>query len=309
MKKVLTIFSCLFLGGAVYGQQEQMFTHYMYNTLTINPAYAGSREALSAMALGRFQWVGFSGAPVSQNFTIHSPIASKNLGLGMSILNQKIGPTTTTSAFVDFAYRMQVSKNARLCFGLNGGFNSFSANINELNLENQNDEAFARNLRGKFLPNVGAGVYFQSTNFYAGVSSPSILENNFFGSDTTVYSNQSGQRRHWYFITGAVFELSPQLKFKPTALFKVVEQSSMQIDVTANFLINDVVSVGGMYRVGDGFGALVGVNISEQFTLGYAFDWSTGLKTGAYNSGSHEIMLRYDCIFNKEAKIKSPRYF
>ena len=290
-------------------QQEQMFTHYMYNTLAINPAYAGSRDALTATAIGRFQWVGFSGAPNSQNLTIHAPIASKNIGIGGSVLNQKIGPTNTTSVFVDFAYRLRVSQNARLSFGLKGGFNSFSADLTSLNVVDNSDESFRRNLNGKMLPNVGAGAYFQTTRFYAGFSTPSILENKFFKSDTAIYSNAAGQRRHWYFITGAMFELSPNLKFKPTALMKMVENSSVQVDITASFLMNDVFSLGANYRIGDGIGILAGVNISEQFMLGYSYDWSTGLQTGAYNAGSHEIMLRYDCIFNKESKIKSPRYF
>lgn len=281
----------------------------MYNTLSVNPAYAGSREALTATAIGRFQWVGFSGAPNTQNLTLHSPIASQNIGLGLSVTNQKIGPTNTTSAFVDFAYRMRVSKNARLSFGLKGGINSFSADLNELKTDQTGDDAFARNLRGKVLPNLGAGMYFSTPSFYAGFSSPGLIENKFFGSDTALYANVSGQRRHYYFITGAMFDLSPRLKFKPTALVKMVENSVLQVDVTASFLMNDLVSLGGMYRLGDGLGVIFGVQISEQFMLGYSYDWSTGLRTGSFNSGSHEIMLRYDCIFNKESKIKSPRYF
>lgn len=309
MKKIIIIFGGILLSVATYAQQQQMFTHYMYNTLAINPAYAGSRDALSATAIGRFQWVGFDGAPNTQNLTVHTPIASQNLGVGLSLMNQKIGPTNTTSLYGSVAYRMKVSERARLCFGINGGFNSFTASLSDLNLQNQNDAAFANNLRGKMLPNFGAGIYFQSRRFYAGFSSPSLLENKFFGSDTAIYANASGERRHYYFITGAVFDLTPQLKLKPSALMKMVERSDWQLDVTALLLINDVFSIGPNYRVGDGFGILAGVNISNQFTLGYSFDWSTSLRTGSYNSGSHEIMLRYDCVFNKEGKIKSPRYF
>jgi len=309
MKKLIYLIVCTVSVTTANAQQEQMFTHYMYNTLAVNPAYAGSRDALTATALGRFQWVGFSGAPNSQNLTIHSPIASKNIGLGLSVLNQKIGPTNSTSVFADFAYRMQVAKNARLSFGIKGGFNSFSASLNDLNVQDNSDESFARNVNGKVMPNIGAGIYFNSTNFYAGFSSPSVLENKFYGTDTAIYANAAGQRRHWYFITGAMFELNPHLKFKPTALVKMVESSYMQVDITASFLMNDMFSLGANYRVGDGIGILAGVQISEQFMLGYSYDWSTGLQTGAYNAGSHEIMLRYDCIFNKESKIKSPRYF
>lgn len=309
-KNILCLLFGLFVLATSNAQQMSLYTHYMYNTLAVNPAYAGSREALTLTALGRFQWVGFNGAPNTQTFTAHTPIASKNIGLGLSVLNDKIGPTNSTGVFVDFAYRMKVSENARLSFGLKGGFNSFSARMNELNLQDPNDASFAQNLRGKMMPNLGAGIYFQSDRFYAGFSAPKLLENPFFSSDSsssTVYTGS--ERRHWYGIVGGVIPLSPQVKFKPTAQFRTLEGSIWQVDLTASFLINDMVSLGAMYRTNDAAGVLAGVNVSEQFMLGYSFDWSFGVKSGTYNAGSHEIMLRYDLIFNKESRIKSPRYF
>lgn len=310
MKKRLILIALIVLGlNQLYAQQEAAYTHYMYNTLVVNPAYAGSRDALTFTALGRFQWVGFKGAPTTQTFTVHTPIAKKNIGLGLSLMNDKIGPTNNTSLNVDFAYRLKLSDKARLSFGINGGFNSFSANVNSLTLADPNDASFMQNMRGKMLPSLGAGIYFQLPNFYVGASVPSILENNLFATGNSNAMDVSKERRHYYFIAGAVFAISPSVKFKPTVLAKLVQNAPFQIDVTGTFMLRELIDLGIMYRTGDGVGALVGVHVSKQFLFGYSFDWSTGVRTGKFNGGSHEIMLRYDLLFNNDEKIKSPRYF
>ncbi len=310
MKNRIILSAFIVLGlNQLHAQQEAAYTHYMYNTLVINPAYAGSRDALTFTALGRFQWVGFKGAPTTQTFTVHTPIAKKNIGIGLSFMNDKIGPTNNTSLNVDFAYRLKLSEKARLCFGVNGGFNNFSANVNTLTLADPNDAAFMSNMRGKMLPNLGAGIYFQMPNFYIGASVPSILENNLFATGSNSSVDLSKERRHYYAIAGAVFTFSPSVKFKPTVLAKIVQNAPFQLDFTGTFMLRDLIDLGVMYRTGDGVGALLGVHISPQLLFGYSFDWSTGVRTGKYNGGSHELMLRYDLLFNNDGKIKSPRYF
>lgn len=310
MKNRIILFALIVLGvNQSVAQQQAAYTHYMYNTLVINPAYAGSRDALTFTALGRFQWVGFKGAPTTQTFTVHTPIAKKNIGLGMSFMNDRIGPTNNTSLNVDFAYRLKLSTKARLCFGVNGGFNSFTANVNSLTLADPNDASFMSNMRGKMLPSLGAGLYFQMPNFYVGASVPSILENSLFATGSSSSMDISREKRHYYMIAGAVFPLSPSVKFKPTALAKIVQNAPFQLDLTATFMLRDLVDLGVMYRSGDGVGALLGIHISQQLLFGYSFDWSTGVRTGKYNGGSHELMLRYDLLFNNDGKIKSPRYF
>jgi type IX secretion system PorP/SprF family membrane protein len=159
------------------------------------------------------------------------------------------------------------------------------------------------------LPNVGFGMYYQSRKFYAGISVPKIVQNDFTGKNANGMVDIGSEKRHYFFIAGTIFRLTPQLKFKPTVLAKIAEGAPMQVDFTANFILNDLVTLGAMYRTGSAFGILAGINVTEQFMLGYSFDWSTANLTGRYNAGSHEVMLRYDLIFNKEKKIKSPRYF
>jgi len=309
--KLLIALACL--GGfAAQAQQEALYTHYMYNTLAVNPGYAGSRDALTLTALGRFQWVGFNGAPMTQTFTAHTPVGlKKNVGAGMSLLNDRVGPVNNTGLSADFAYRMKLAPKTFLCFGVKAGLENFNAGLNKLILHDQvnNDVSFETAIRNRVMPNVGVGAYFHTERFYTGISVPKVIENGLYATQYSNTINVGREKRHYYFIMGGVIPLTPQIKFKPTVLAKMTESAPAQADVTFNFLINDVVTVGGMYRTGDAWGGLFGVNLTEQFSLGYSFDWSSVNRTGRYNSGSHELMLRYDFIYEKERRIKSPRYF
>jgi type IX secretion system PorP/SprF family membrane protein len=309
--KKLTIALILILGIlSVNAQQTPMYTHYMYNTLLINPAYAGSRDALTITALNRSQWVDFGGAPITQTLSIHSPIKSEHIGLGLSILNDKIGPTNNTSAFIDFSFIMNLSEKSKLALGLSGGANIFRANLNSLELIEQNDPVFINNIDNLIAPNFGFGAYYSRERFYAGVSVPNLLENSYSEMSQSNGNVLIGkEQRHYFFIAGAIFNLSPNLAFKPTTLVKVTAAAPIQADITASFIIMKRLMLGAMFRTGDATGALVGLDISDQFHLGYSFDWSYGLKTGKYNYGSHELVLRYDFIFNSKKQIHSPRYF
>jgi type IX secretion system PorP/SprF family membrane protein len=291
-------------------QQAPMYTHYMYNTLSVNPAYAGSRGALTMTALHRSQWVDFKGAPMTQTFTMHSPLRNEYTGIGLSILNDKIGPTNNTSVFAHYAYIMKLSEKSKLAFGLSAGANIFQADLNTLILDDPSDPVFQNNIENRVTPNFGFGIYFSRERFYAGLSAPNLLENSYATvkqPDGTLLA--SYERRHYYFITGALFNLSDDLALKPTVLVKATPAAPIQADLTATFIIMEKLLIGGMFRTGDAAGILAGLNISEQLTLGYSFDFSFGLETSRYNKGSHEIMLRYDFIFPGRKQIQTPRHF
>jgi type IX secretion system PorP/SprF family membrane protein len=291
-------------------QQAPMYTHYMYNTLSVNPAYAGSRDALTLTALHRSQWVGYKGAPVTQTLTAHSPIRNEHIGLGFSLLHDKIGPTNNTSVFVQYAYRLTLTAKSKLAFGLSAGANFFSANLNDLQLDQQIDPAFAVNVTNHVSPNFGFGAYYSRERFYAGVSVPNLLQNSFTATNQLNNNTLIGKdQRHYFFIAGAVFNIADNLAFKPTTLVKVTVAAPVQADLTASFIIMKKFLVGAMYRSGDAFGGLAGLDITEQLHLGYSYDWSYGLETSKYNQGSHEIVLRYDFIFSDKRQIHSPRYF
>lgn len=286
-----------------------MYTHYMYNTLAVNPAYAGSRDALSITGLHRSQWIGFEGSPVTQTLTVHTPILTKNIGLGMSLINDKIGPVNTTSLYFDFAYRIRFRNNANFAFGLKGGMNLRSLGLIDLDAYDSNDPALISDVRSQFLPNFGFGMYYFTDKFYAGVSIPKLLENNFITNTTIGTTNLASEERHYFLIAGTVFTINDEIKLKPTTFIKVSNGAPIEGDITATFIFNEKFCLGAMFRTGDALGLLAGVNISEQFTLGYSFDWSYTNSTFKYNFGSHELMLRYEFNYKVSENIHSPRYF
>jgi type IX secretion system PorP/SprF family membrane protein len=274
----------------------------MYNTVNVNPAYAGSRETLSVFLLHRNQWIGLDGAPVTNNVSLNTPLGDSNFGLGFSITNDKIGPTTENQISADLAYFIQVSENYKLSLGMKGTANIFNLDVNKLNIYDQNDPQF-QNLNSEFTPNIGAGLYLFSENTYFGVSVPNLFETKHFDDNSVAITRE---KMHYYVIGGHVFDISPSLKFKPAFLTKIVEGAPLQADITANFLINDKLTLGAAYRWSAAVSALIGFQISDSWFIGYGYDMET-TKLSNYNSGSHEIFLRYE-LFNN-SRISSPRFF
>jgi type IX secretion system PorP/SprF family membrane protein len=306
MRKSLIILIVL-ISTAVTAQQDAMYTHYMFNTLAVNPAYAGSRDALTITGLHRSQWVGFDGAPTTQTLTLHTPIINEHLALGLSVINDKIGPVNNTSAFVDVAYRLPINDKAKLVFGLKGGFNVMQGDIASLTTESGNTSAL-QNIKGDLQPNLGAGVYYHAEKFYVGLSAPGFLENDFGTSDGNFVTTYD-QQRHYFLIAGTIFSLTDRLDLKPTGFLKVTEAAPIEGDITGTLLWDEKFWAGLMYRTGDAAGLLAGIQITDQLAAGYSFDFSFVNETIKYNGGSHEVMLRYDFFFKEEEKIRSPRYF
>ena len=306
MKNLILTFIAFIATGQLVAQQEAMFTHYSFNTLAVNPGYAGSRDALTVTGLRRWQWVNFDGAPITNTLTLHAPIANEKIGLGLTLFNDRIGPTTSNAIFVDFAYKIPVGPG-KLAFGIKGGINQLGNNITGLNPTDDGDTFLGSDQNSQVLPNFGFGMYYSTRSFYAGISTPRLLENDFKTNAVT----QANEQRHYYFIAGTVFPISKKqnIKLRPTALVKLTEAAPVELDLTALFYFNDKFWTGPMFRTGDAVGLLAGLNITDQFALGYSFDWSFVNKTLTYNAGSHELMLRYDFVYNNAERIRSPRYF
>lgn len=300
--KIITILLSTY--GQCISQQDPMFTHYMYNTLWINPAYAGTRNLLTITGIHRSQWVSFDGAPQDQSFTLHSPVKSEKLGLGLSIINDKIGPTKSTWLALDVAYHLRLNKKAKLSAGLKGLVNIYRNNVSALKLDVQNDQAFSNDVR-TVLPNAGAGLYYSTGKFYIGVSSPRLLENKLNPSASSL----SKEQRHYFLISGYVFHINKNVLLKQTAFIKATLGAPVEADVSSFFIFNGKLHLGAMYRTGDAMGAILGLQANDRFYLGYSFDYSIANTTGRYNNGSHELVLRYDVVLKSEGKIKSPRYF
>lgn len=307
--KTKTVLVLLLLSGSIYAQQDVQFTQYMYNTININPAYAGSREVMNVFILHRAQWVGLDGAPVTSTASINSPIKGKNIGIGLSIISDKIGPSDETNVAVDFSYSIKTSDRYKLSFGLKATANLLDIDFNKLNQYDSGDNIFSSNVDNKFSPNIGVGLYFHSDETYVGLSAPNLLETKHFDRYAGIGSNAhiATEKIHYYLIAGHVFDLSGNVKFKPSILTKVVQGAPLQVDLSGNFLINEKFVAGIAYRWSAAMSAMVGFQASDSWFIGYGYDLET-TKLSNYNSGSHEIFLRYE-LFNKYDRIISPRFF
>lgn len=303
MRTRILIIVMIFTGTASFAQQDAQFTQYMYNTVNVNPAYAGSRGVLSIFGLHRTQWVGLDGAPVTNAASLNTPLGTKGLGLGLSFISDKIGPTHESNISADISYTIPTSEVFKLSFGIKASANIFNLDRSMLNPENPNDDNL-QEIDNEFSPNIGAGVYLHSDKFYAGISVPNFIE-------TTRYSDNDAtinkERLNYYFITGYVFDLGPSVKFKPALLTKLVAGAPAQIDVSANFLLYERFVIGGAYRWSAAVSGMVGFQITDGLFLGYGYDLET-TRLKNYNSGSHEIFLRYE-LFNNYDRITTPRFF
>ncbi len=309
MKKIAIIIFGVFTSLSAVAQQDALYTQYMFNTLAINPAYAGSRNVLSATALSRTQWVGIDGAPRTQTLSFDAAMPNKRVGLGIQIFNDQLGITKTTGAYLSYAYRIPIN-NGTLALGVQGGVANFRADFSavDLNTGSPIDPSFSNNIN-KMLPNYGFGIYYNTDKFYLGVATPHLLDNRFTDDNSVLVTNGlvAKQYMHLFVTTGVVLNLGDDFKLKPSALFKGVMGAPLQLDVNANLWIKDKLSIGGQYRTGDAFAGLFELQISDQFRVGYAYDHTVS-KLGRHNSGSHEIMVRYEFGFSK-SRIVAPRYF
>ena len=305
MRKLLLIAIIVLNVFFVNGQQTPQFTQYMYNTISVNPGYAGSREALTIVGLYRSQWVGFGGGPVTNTLSIHSPLRNEKIGIGFSYINDRLGYENFNYMYVDLSYNINITENTKLAFGVKGGFSYY--NIDQglfANEEVYNDPYFQEKLN-RWTPNVGAGLYLHQPKWYLGISSPKLIENDYNKLGGYVALEQS----HFYGIAGYVFDLnkSGNIKMRPTALVKYTKGAPISYDTTLSFLFNEKFWIGGAYRFNDSVGALVDFQITKQLKLGYAYDYPIS-KIRPFTTGSHEIMIMFDFKFDN-SKYKSPRYF
>lgn len=303
MRTKILYFALMLIGLVSYAQQDAQYTQYMYNTINVNPAYAGSRGVLSVFGLYRTQWVGLDGAPETGAVSVNSPIANSNLGVGLSFVNDRIGPTNENTISADISYTIRTSETYKLSFGVKGTANLFNLDVSKLNPQDS-DDPMLKDLNNDFSPNLGAGVYLHSDKLYLGASVPNFFETKRYDdNDVAVYK----ERMNMYFIGGYVFDLSPSLKFKPAFLTKIVEGAPLQLDVSGNFLINEKFVLGAAWRWDAAVSAMAGFQITDGLYIGYGYDLET-TKLANYNSGSHEIFLRFE-LFKKQEKIVSPRFF
>ncbi|TMU50559.1 type IX secretion system membrane protein PorP/SprF [Flagellimonas algicola] len=298
---------------SLVAQQDAQYTQYMFNTLTVNPAYAGSRGQLSFAGLYRSQWIGLDGAPETFSLNLHSPIRNSRLGYGISVVNDNIGDGVVQETYLDavLSYTIDVALDAKLSFGLKAGGNMLSLDFN--GLRNFDQEVVQQdNIDNQFNPNFGLGIYYHTDKFYAGVSAPNILETEYFdnnANDANSVNFLSTERINFYLITGYVFDLNADLQFKPALLTKAVGGAPLQVDISANFLYADKFYFGGAYRLDAAVSALAGFQITDQIMIGLAYDRETTELGGTqFNDGSFEVFLRLELLKAFQRTV-SPRFF
>lgn len=287
-----------------YGQQQVMFTQYMFNGLALNPAYAGIHEGVSMSMLWREQWIGFDGAPSTQTVSIHSPINYRPISLGAVILRDQIGVTTQTGGYFSYAYRFKLSKKMRLSLGLQLSLQNYKSDFRGDALSSL-DPTLTVGEVNETNQNIGTGIMWHSDRFYVGVSVPQLLNEEF---DSSNPDSDSKVVQHYFASAGYVFKFGKGLVVKPNILIKTVKGTPPQFDLNLNVLLSEFLWLGLSYRSLDSYDALVQLQLTPQLQLGYAFDFATTTDLKRVNSGSHEIMLNY-IIALPTTKILTPRYF
>lgn len=296
----------MFFAREGFAQQDPMYTQYMENIMTINPAYAGSKDLLSMMVISRNQWVTMADAPVTRTFAIHSPVTNTNTGLGLSFLSDQINPIKQTGLYMDYSYTLHFSNNRNLALGLKAGVNFYQAGLTDLTTIEPDDPVFARDINRSFLPNFGVGAFFHANRYYLGLSVPKLIRNtiNKSGYSSVQYNKEE---IHLFFMAGYVFDINRIIKFKPSVLTKIVTNAPISLDLDGKFLFYDRLWLGAMYRLGDSFGGLFQLQVTNQIKIGYSYDLPIS-RLGAFNKGTHEIMVNFDFNLGND-KIRSPRYF
>ena len=305
---VKVILSVLFVGCGMglYAQQDPVFNQYMNNLLTIQPAYAGMSGYLNVTAMSRIQWVGFDGAPRTNTFTIQGPFKKYNVGLGLSIITDRFGPVRQTGVYADYSFRVLLDNDQYVSFGIKGGFNRYEALLSDLSVHDPNDPVVAFDINKKYLPNFGVGFLWHADNFFLGASVPKIFRNKITSdSGASVYQEEM----NFYAMGGYVFDVTDNVKFKPTILARWSQNTPAIVDFSANALISERVWIGATYRLENSYGLLFQIFVSSSVKLGYAYDLTT-FRPSQYNAGTHEFMLSYDFPVKRKRFCRfTPRYF
>lgn len=309
--------AALAVASPLFAQQEQMYTHYDFNSLAMNPAYAGSKRTLVASALNRTQWATYPGAPNYQSLALHSPVsqapAFRDFAVGLNFQTGKIGKFAVASPFAEteiaanIAYHKEIARNLRLAVGLRVGAFNYSAELSKLQLQNPGDVTFKNNDYSITAPMTGFGIYLYSDKYFAAISSPRMVFINPRTAPSGVNLDYVSEM-HYYAIAGAVFEINDDLKLKPTTQVKFVNGAAMQADLNLHLIYKDFGSIGGFYRTGGDIGVMAMAKLNGNFNLMYSFDSKTS-PLNEYVRGSHEVGIQYMISPKENSRVKVPRYF
>ncbi|WP_417290585.1 type IX secretion system membrane protein PorP/SprF [Corallibacter sp.] len=304
MKRLYIILVLFLFASQMQAQQDPQYTQYMYNMNVVNPAYAGSFDGIAIGALYRSQWVGLDGAPNTGTLSLHAPVGER-VGLGISFINDEIGPVRENNAYADFSYTLPLGGDHKLALGIKAGATFHKIGLTTLAAIDPNDPFLQENVDA-VTPNVGAGAYLYKPNkYYVSVSMPNML--NSVHLDATNGTKVGSETQHLFAAAGYVFNLSENFKLKPHGLFKMAFDAPVSFDVNANLFMYDIVEVGVGYRLEDSFSGMINFMISPNLRIGYAYD-NVQSDLDIATTSSHEIFINFDFSFVKKVS-RSPRYF
>lgn len=288
-------------------QYDFMFTQYMWNEIAINPAYTGTRDAISVVGMYRNQWVGMEGAPTTKNVSVSAPVYKQRIGLGINYIKDEVGVNSTDYFSFSYSYRIPF-QNSNLSFGLSTAFATLKEYYSRVKPTDSNDQQFQSDSPRANMPNFGFGVYYYTERYYVGLSIPRLVKNQIESKDGFRVSNRFDYNYFHYFLTaGAIFPISEGLKFQPSAMFKAVKAAPMELDLTAQLVIRDMFRFGVGWRSGDAISFLTTIHVTPQLRVGYSYDYTLS-DLAKYSKGTHEICFGYDFSL-KAKKIVSPRIF
>lgn len=295
---------------SIFAQQQPMFTQYMYNGLLINPAYAGNKLALEASLTHRRQFEGFEGAPKTQVLTVQAPVAVKNFGLGLKLMNETLGPAIQTNGIgICYAYQLKFAKS-RLAMGLELSLVNQLIDFPSLRRIDNTDPNIPNRKESIWVPDAGLGVYYDAERYFAGFSTFNLL-NNKYEYDAVASNSLSGNLfRHYYLYGGYNFVLSKNVKFTPALLGKFVNASPAQFDFNTNFIFYEELAIGAGYRSDNTAVGMIRINFSKKLSFTYSYDFGTSA-FGTYHKGNHEFMLSFRTPLPPPPgrRIIHPRYY
>lgn len=314
MKKIIftTVLSILFFTNA-WSQQDAGFSQYFFNQVYVNPAYAGSKDALVTTLVHRSQWINMPGAPITQSFTMHMPIKNTRAGVALQVYNDKTGPLSNTAIQGTYSYYVPMGK-LKLAAGLSGALHNMRVNWDDIAIDDKTDQSFLGNSYS-WVPDASTGLYLYNERFYAGLSATHILQSK-LGLANADVNNPAKFYRTYYFTSGVVMKVTDKVDFRPSTLVKAIQASPISIDLNASFIFNQKFFIGAGFRTGkriniDGLdNQVIGIleyRFNNSFRFGYSYDWYLN-RTGKYNSGTHEIMLGFNINLSK-TKMSSPIFF
>jgi type IX secretion system PorP/SprF family membrane protein len=304
MKKLLAmgLFISVAATSIVHAQQDPQYTQYMYNQNIINPAYAGTQDGVNITALYRQQWSGITGAPETITLSGSTPVGER-IGLGLSIISDNIGPVSETNAYGDFSYKLQVGEKTTLALGLKAGLTFFDVNLNTVQTTQPGDPLFSEELNETYL-NLGAGAFLYGENWYTGFSVPNMLKSTHLDENGLTFGSET---QHYFLTGGYVFDVAENIKLKPHVLVKGAFDSPVSFDLNTNVLFNNKFELGVSYRYEDSFSGLIGMNITDNIKVGYAYDRIVS-DISVVSDSSHEVFLTFGLAFPRKV-MQSPRFF